>query len=242
MRSQMILWVWFLLGFATPATAADEETARRQMVERIEFEAGFIAPETGIPTIDPRILEVMRTVPRHRFVPDELRPYAYRPHPLPVGHEQNIAAPLLIALMTQLIAPEPDDVVFETGTGAGYHAAVLAGLVDQVYSVEVVDPLAERAAALLAEEGYGNVHVRASDGYYGWQEHGPYDAILIKEALDHVPTPLLGQLKPDGRLVLPLGPARGPQFLTVVHRNGVAWEQERILEVQFSPLQGGERL
>lgn len=243
MRAQMITLAWLLLGVTTMGSAAgDEETARAAMVERIAFEIALIAPETGVPAIAPPILDAMRQVPRHLFVPVPLRAYAYGAHPLPVGLEQNIAAPLLVALMTQLIEPDPGDRVFETGTGAGYHAAILAELADEVYSVEVVAPLAEQAATTLNALGYDNVHVKADDGYYGWAEHAPYDAILIKEAIDHVPVPLLGQLAPEGRLVLPLGPARGPQILTVVTRAGDQWRQERILEVQFSPLQGGERL
>ena len=243
MRAQMIALAWLLLGpVAAGGAAQDQEAARLAMVERIELETAFLAPETGVESIAPEILDAMRRVPRHLFVPEPLQAYAYRPHPLPVGYEQNIASPSLVALMTQLIEPAKGDRVFETGTGAGYHAAILAELVDEVYSVEVVEPLAEQARAELAALGYDNVHVKADDGYYGWPEHAPYDAVLIKEAIDHVPTPLLGQLAPDGRLVLPLGPARGPQFLTVVTRDGDGWRQERILEVRFSPLQGGQRL
>jgi protein-L-isoaspartate(D-aspartate) O-methyltransferase len=134
-------------------------------------------------------------------------------------------------------------VVYETGTGAGYHAAVLAQLVARVYSVEVVEPLAEHAAELLKELHYDNVYAKAGDGYYGWPEHGPYDAIIVKEAIDHVPPPLLSQLKRGGRLVMPLGPAHGPQNLTVITKgqNGGV-EERRIMPVRFSPLQGGERL
>lgn len=235
-----------LLGLSAGQALAEttnRATERADMLRVLQLEVLMISPETGIQEIDPRVLEVMGNVPRHAFVPEELQEFAYRNHPLPVGHEQNIAAPLLVALMTHLIEPKAEDVVFETGTGAGYHAAVLAELVEQVYSVEVIEPLAERAEALLKELGYDNVAVRAADGYYGWPEQGPYDAILIKEAIDHVPTPLLNQLKRGGRMVMPLGPDRGPQYLTLITKgeDGTVQEQ-RILPVRFSPLQGGQRL
>ncbi|HEX6143745.1 MAG TPA: protein-L-isoaspartate(D-aspartate) O-methyltransferase [Geminicoccaceae bacterium] len=232
-----------LLGGAPGRAAEPDEVARREMVRLVELEVRSLARMTGIETIDPAILARMREVPRHRFVPAPLQPYAYRSHPLPVGHDQNIAAPLLVALMTQLVEPAPDDVVFETGTGAGYHAAVLAGLVKRVYSVEVAEELTRRAAQTLSDLGYTNVVLRTGDGYYGWREHGPYDAMVIKESLDHVPSPLLAQLKRGGRMVIPLGPAGGPQFLTLIRRDADGKvSEERIMPVRFSPLQGGERL
>ena len=241
--------IWIALAallLAAPGVAhatEDRAAERDEMVRIVELETALLSAETGVEEIDPSILDAMRAVPRHRFVPEPLAPYAYRNHPLPVGHDQNIAAPLLVALMTHLIEPEPHHVVFETGTGAGYHAAVLSELVAEVYSVEVIDPLAEQAGALLKELGHDNVFTRSADGYYGWREHGPYDGMVIKEAIDHVPASLLAQLKRGGRMVLPLGPVHGPQYLTVITRNadgGVS--EQRIMPVQFSPLQGGERL
>jgi protein-L-isoaspartate(D-aspartate) O-methyltransferase len=227
---------------AAPAVADELAAERAEMLRRVEIETLMLSGETGIAEIDPRILAAMGDVPRHAFVPEPLRPYAYRPHPLPVGHEQNIAAPLLVALMTQLVAPEAGDVVFETGTGAGYHAAVLSRLAAEVYSVEVVAPLAERATRILKELGYDNVFVREGDGYFGWAAKGPYDAMVIKEAIDHVPPPLLGQLKPGGRMVIPLGREGGPQYLTLVTKDAAGKVTERrIMPVRFSPLQGGER-
>ena len=226
-----------------PANAqANDVAARHEMVRIIELQASMLSVETGIEQLDPRVLDAMREVPRHAFVPEPLRAYAYGDHPLPVTTDQNIAAPLLVALMTHAVALGPDDVVYETGTGAGYHAAVLSRVVREVYSVEVDEPLADRAARLLKELHYDNVHVQASDGYFGWAAHAPYDAMIIKEAIDHVPSPLLAQLKRGGRMVLPLGPARGPQYLTVITKgaDGRVSEQ-RIMPVRFSPLQGGER-
>jgi protein-L-isoaspartate(D-aspartate) O-methyltransferase len=228
---------------AGPARAqANDVAARNEMVRIVELQMLMLSSQTGIAEIDPRVLDAMREVPRHAFVPENLRAYAYGDHPLPVGHDQNIAAPFLVALMTHLAQLRPDDVVYETGTGAGYHAAVLSRLVREVYSVEVVAPLADRAARILKELGYDNVYVLESDGYDGWPAHAPFDAIIIKEAIDHVPAPLLSQLKRGGRLVMPLGPAGGPQDLTLVTKgaDGKISEQ-RIMPVRFSPLQGGER-
>ncbi|MGI9433542.1 MAG: protein-L-isoaspartate(D-aspartate) O-methyltransferase [Geminicoccaceae bacterium] len=218
-------------------------SARNHMITMVEQDVRMLSARIGIDAIDPRVLEAMRAVPRHDFVPMELKAYAYNNHPLPIGHEQNLAAPLLVALMTHLAELEPEHVIFETGTGAGYHAAVLARLVRQVYSIDVVEPLAERAAAMLKHRRDDNVMVRAGDGYYGWSENGPFDAIIVKEAIDHVPIPLIRQLKPGGRLVMPLGPANAAQHLTVIRRTPDGrLTQKSIMPVRFSPLQGGERL
>lgn len=228
---------------AAAVRASPDEVAREYMVSVVEREVEFLSAETGIESIDPRILEAMRQIPRHDFVPDAIKAYAYNNHPLPIGFGQNLAAPLLIALMTHLAELKPDDVVFETGTGAGYHAAVLARLAKQIYSVEVIEPLAEQAARMLKHRNDSNVHILSGDGYEGWAAHAPYDAMIIKESLDHVPVPLLRQLKPGGRLVMPLGPADGAQDLTVIRRTADGrLTQKTIMPVRFSPMQGGERL
>lgn len=225
------------------AAETNDAAARDEMVRLVELETLLTSAETGIREIDPKVLDAMREVPRHAFVPEPLRPYAYGNHPLPLGHDQNLAAPLLVALMTHLAAVEPGDVVFETGTDIGYQAALLSELAADVYSVEVVEPLAEAAARLLKDMRYDNVHTRTGDGYYGWPEQGPYDAMIIKEALDHVPVPLLNQLGRGGRMVVPLGSPAGPQYLTVVTKDSDGRVTERrIMPVRFSPLQGGQRL
>ena len=233
-----------LIGLtAGPARAeANDVAARQEMVRIVELEIAALSAETGIEQLDPRVLDAMREVPRHAFVPEPLRAYAYGDHPLPVTADQNIAAPLLAALMTHLAEVKAGDVVFETGTDVGYQAALLSNLGAEVYSVELDEPLADQAARLLKELHYDKIHVQASDGYFGWAAHAPYDAMIIKEAIDHLPPPLLAQLKRGGRMVLPLGPARGPQYLTVIIKgdDGTVSEQ-RIMPVRFSPLQGGER-
>jgi protein-L-isoaspartate(D-aspartate) O-methyltransferase len=225
----------------TDATVFAEQ--RAEMLADIARHARTLSEPTGIRRIDPHVMAAMGAVPRHEFVPDNLRDLAYLDTPLPLGRGQNIAQPYLVALMTHLARIETGDVVFETGTGAGYHAAVLSLLAARVVSVEVVSPLALRASAKLKALNYGNVEVIASDGYYGARGKGPFDAMIVKEAVDHVPPPLLAQLKPGGRLVLPLGPLEGPQFLTVVEMlpDGLT-RATRILPVTFTPLQGGERI
>jgi protein-L-isoaspartate(D-aspartate) O-methyltransferase len=225
------------------APARDHATERARMIEFIRIETLMSQGETGIEAIDPRVLDAMAEVPRHAFVPPPLEAYAYQPHPLPIHPEQNLAAPFLIALMTHLAAVGPGDRVFETGTGEGYHAAVLARLAAEVYSVEVIPELAAAAQERLAVLGYASVRVREGDGYFGWREAAPFDAVIVKEAVNHVPPALLAQLRPGGRMVLPLGPLDGVQELTVLTKEADGgYREQRVLPVRFSPLQGGERI
>ena len=223
----------------------DFESARARMIETIQARARAAAPRTGVPAIDRRVLDAMVAVPRHAFVPAPLAPYAYSATPLPLTQGQNLASPYIVALMTHLAEIAPGDRVFETGTGAGYHAAVLAELGAEVVSVEVLPALANRARANLAPFGPRRIETHIADGYYGWPKGAPYDAILVKEALDHLPEPLVAQLAPGGRLVLPLGPLDGRQNLTVVTKSPEGegtLERRRVLPVRFSPLQGGQRI
>lgn len=241
-------WLGLLLSaLAVPCAQAQDsgetDRQRQEMVRMIQAETLATEFSTGIPTLEPRVLDAMRRVPRHAFLPDQLRPYAYLPTPLPIDREQNIAAPFLVALMTHLARIGPEDKVFETGTGAGYHAAVLAELSAEVFSIEVIDSLARQASKTLQDLGYDRVHVRAGDGYYGWAEAGPFDVIIVKEAVNHIPAPLLRQLRPGGRMVLPLGPTDDTQNLTVVEKTAEGRVRSHsVLPVKFSPLQGGERL
>ncbi len=234
---------WLAPNAALAQNEATFDQARREMVETIRLMIELTSEETAIAQLDEPVIDALAQVPRHRFVPPFLAPYAYINRPLPLGAGQNIAQPFIIALMTQLLDLKPGDVVFETGSGAGYHAAVLSHLAARVYSVEIVEPLAAVAAENLRLLGYDTVFTRAGDGYFGWPENGPYDAILIKEAVAQIPKPLSDQLKPGGRLVLPLGPPNGPQLLTVVTKDETgALTGRSVMEVTFSPFQGGERL
>jgi protein-L-isoaspartate(D-aspartate) O-methyltransferase len=186
---------------------------------------------------DPRVLAAMERVPRHLFVPEEYRSRAYGDSPLPIGYAQTISAPYIVALMTQLVRPRPDARVLDVGTGSGYQAAVLAELVETVYSIEILRPLADQAAARLTHLGYTNVEVRCGDGYRGWPEHAPFDVIILAAAPDHIPQPLVEQLAPGGRLVLPVGDFR--QDLVVVEKQPDGSVQQRtVLPVRFVPMTG----
>ena len=246
MINRVALAALMTAALVVPVGAGDEPhfaALRGQMVEAIREYAKRVHEAEGVPEVDGPVLEAMARVPRHLFVPLPLRPLAYHNRPLPMGQGQNIAQPYLIALMTSLARVHPGDVVYETGTGAGYHAAILAEIADRVYSVEVIDRLAIRAARILEELGYRNVETRIGDGYFGWPEKAPFDVIIVKEAIDHIPPPLLKQLKPGGRLVAPVGPLHDSQYLTLVEKDADgAIKFTNILQVRFSPLQGGQRI
>jgi protein-L-isoaspartate(D-aspartate) O-methyltransferase len=216
---------------------------RVRLAEEVRAHMQAAGTQTGIADMDPALFAAIADVPRHAFVPPQLKPFAYLDIPLPVDGEQNIAQPFLIALMTQLAAVKPTDVVFETGTGAGYHAAILTKLAKRVYSVEVVEPLAKFAGEKLKNLGYTGVEVQARDGYYGWPEKGPFDVIIVKEAVREVPAPLLNQLKPGGRLVAPVGPYDQAQILKLITKDQNGRIRERnVIPVRFTPMQGGERI
>lgn len=185
---------------------------------------------------DSRVLEALRKVPRHLFVPPGMQPYAYRDSPLPIGHEQTISQPYIVAFMTEALRLEPDDRVLEVGTGSGYQAAVLSVMVREVYSIEIVELLATEAAERLRRLGYANVTVRAGDGYSGWPDRAPFDAIMVTAAPDHVPEPLLRQLAQGGRLILPVG----QQFQTLmrIRRTAKGFKREKLLPVRFVPMTG----
>lgn len=187
---------------------------------------------------DPLVLSAMTRVRRHLFVPPSQRKQAYADHPLPIGEGQTISQPYIVALMTELLEPDPNDRVLEIGTGSGYQAAVLAQIVDEVYSIEIVAPLYEKASRQLEALGYDNVHCRLGDGYKGWPEAAPFDGILITAAVDHPPPDLVRQLKDGGRLVLPKGDPRGIQTLEVVIRTGDTIRTRKIIDVRFVPMTG----
>ncbi len=186
---------------------------------------------------DPKVLAAMRSVPRHLFVPARLRSQAYGDYPLPIGEDQTISQPSLVALMTHLLRPRPGDVVLEVGTGSGYQAAILSGLVGRVYSIEIVEPLARQATERLRNLGYSNVSVRSGDGYAGWPQHAPFDAIIVTAGAPHVPKPLVEQLKPGGRMVIPVGDAHSTQQLMLITKDARGRVRERVLiPVRFVPL------
>jgi protein-L-isoaspartate(D-aspartate) O-methyltransferase len=217
------------------ALGADDSyaPARRRMV--VEQLLG-----SGRDITNARVLAAMGKVPRHEFVPERLRPLAYQDSALPIGHEQTISQPYVVAFMTERLEPKPTDRVLEIGTGSGYQAAVLAGLVAHVFTVEIIKELAERAAADLKRLGYTNVDVRAGDGYKGWAEVAPFDAIIVTCAPDHVPQPLVEQLKDGGRMIIPVGSA-GDQELILLRKHGGKLERRAVLPVRFVPMKGQTR-
>lgn len=194
---------------------------------------------TGRQALDERVMAALRKVPRHAFVPKKLEDCAYLNDPLPIGHGQTISQPYIVALMTDLVQPQTDHVVLEVGTGSGYQTAILAELVQQVYSLEIVDELAEAARERLQRMGYENVEVRSGNGHFGWPEHAPYDAIVVTAAAAGIPPPLTEQLKPGGTLVIPVGERYFGQALMVLKKDAKGRiEENRILPVAFVPLIG----
>jgi protein-L-isoaspartate(D-aspartate) O-methyltransferase len=187
---------------------------------------------------DPRVLAAMRTVPRHLFVPTQLVNSAYEDNPLPIGEGQTISQPYIVALMTELLETGPEDRILEIGTGSGYQAAVLSGLVKDVFTIEIKEGLQRRAAETLQRLGYRNVHSLFADGYFGWPGALAFDGIMITAAVDHVPPPLLAQLKDGGRMVLPLGSPWAVQELVVVTRKGESYTLKHVLGVLFVPMTG----
>ena len=202
-------------------------TARMNMVDRQIAARGIK---------DKAVLDAMRKVKRHLFVPEEYRDYSYNDYPLSIGHGQTISQPYIVALMTELAEPEPDDKVLEVGTGSGYQAAILAEIVKEVYSVEIVEPLYEKSKEVLQELDYKNVHLKQGDGYHGWEEHAPYDAIIATAAPAEIPAPLIEQLKTGGRLVIPVG--KTWQELVVITKTDSGIKQKDVIPVRFVPMTG----
>jgi protein-L-isoaspartate(D-aspartate) O-methyltransferase len=232
-----MLWMPWLVALTAlscrPAPGRDDAARAR---EREEMVAQQIAAR-GVR--DERTLAAMRAVPRHLFVPAEFARQAYADRPLPIGHGQTISQPYIVAFMTEALALDGSETVLEVGTGSGYQAAVLAEIVSRVCSIEIVAPLAQQAGALLEDLGYTNVEVRAGDGYQGWPEAAPFDAIIVTAAAPRVPEPLKEQLGDGGRLILPVGDEW--QELMVVTRKGERFEEKRLLPVRFVPMTGEVR-
>lgn len=215
----------------------DYDRLRAGMVRDIEATVVETRGYIGKETLGEAVMKAMAEVPRHEFVPASLRDYAYLNQALPIGHGQTISQPYIVALMTDLAGIGPDSVVLEVGTGSGYQAAVLSRLARHVYTIEIVEPLGLEAKRALERLGYDNVTVRIGDGYNGWAEHAPFDAILVTAAPERIPQPLIDQLKPGGRLIIPVGRAGGVQSLRIVEKDesGEIREQD-VLPVGFVPL------
>ena len=209
----------------------------KRMIADIESEVQYTRSMIGKDALDPRVMKVMARVPRDRFVPPEMKAAAFDNGPLPIGHGQTISQPYIVALMTDLVQPQPEHVILEVGTGSGYQTAILSELCRKVYSVEVVAALSEAAATRLKRLGYANIETRTGNGYQGWPEHAPYDGIVVTAAASHIPQPLIDQLKPGGHLVIPVGLPYSYQELMLVSKDAQEdIHSQSVLGVAFVPL------
>ena len=236
-----LLFISYLcMNIFTYTVRADDFAIQRQrMIHEIDDMVAQTEEYIGKTELDKQVMDAMATVPRHEFVPDEILPYAYVNSALPITHGQTISQPFIVALMTDLATVNKDSQVLEVGTGSGYQAAVLAALVKHVYTIEIIEPLGLEAIIRLKQLGYDNITVKIGDGYHGWPEHAPFDAILVTAGAEQVPAPLIEQLKPGGRLVIPLGGQHTAQTLTVIEKNARGEiTQHDILPVGFVPLTG----
>ena len=232
-----------LLGFAsigaTSSLAQDWTALREGMVDEIRADVIATRSYIGKGSLQPEVFTVLGRVPRHLFVPAEVQPDAYENRPLPIGFGQTISQPYIVALMTDLLAPTPEAMILEVGTGSGYQAAVLAELVGQVHTIEIIPELARQAEKRFARLGVANIQVRQGDGYFGWPDAGPFDGIIVTAAADHVPPPLVRQLKEGGRMVIPVGHRFSVQQLLLITKDNDGTLQTRqILPVRFVPLTG----
>jgi len=219
----------------------DFSAARERLLAEIDAMYAETRGETGLAAMSPQVRRAMAKVDRHRLIPDGQRDLAYRNHPLPIGSGQTISQPYIVALSADLLNPKPADVVLEVGTGSGYQAAVLAEVVSRVYSVELIESLGKTAAQRLEQLGYRNVEVRIGDGYKGWPEKAPFDGIVVTAAAPFVPPALVEQLKPGGRMVIPVGGSGEIQYLKVLEKRadgGVS--EKKVLPVRFVPLVPGK--
>ena len=238
----IIIWIFVQLVFMSGTLAiADEYTLQRQqMVNDIEDDVYIVEKYINKKSFNKIVMQAMNTVPRHEFVPASMRSMAYEDRPLSIGHGQTISQPYTVALMTDLLQPQPGQRVLEIGTGSGYQAAVLSQLVAQVYSIEIIEELGESSTQLLSRLCYDNVETRIADGYDGWPQHAPFDSIIITAAISHIPPPLVEQLKKGGRMVIPVGTRFQTQYLTLVEKDMQGKVTSRqLLPVAFVPFTGG---
>lgn len=246
MKKAMHLFFWLivigliLFLFSTHVVAEPSFVQQRQaLVNRIKDDVIATSYFLQQTQLDERVLKAIGKVPRHEFVPQNQRSYAYENRPLSIGHGQTISQPYIVAIMTDLLQPQPTDRILEIGTGSGYQAAVLAELVSQVYSIEIIPKLADQAADNLKRTGYAVVNTRTGDGYYGWESAAPFDAIVVTAVASHIPPPLIKQLKPGGRMIIPVGTPFMAQYLVLVTKaadDKITTRQ--ILPVRFVPLTG----
>ncbi len=240
-----IFKIWIISGlllfmFSPLHAATSYEQARKELIELIVEDVHQTHVYTGIGELDSKVMGAMSRVPRHLFVPTRYRRDAYQNTPLPIGHGQTISQPYIVALMTDLLELKQGDKVLEVGTGSGYQAAILAELTDKVYTIEIIEPLAKTAAKVLEGQKYTNIQTRIGDGYYGWPEATPFDAIIVTAAADHIPPPLVRQLKPGGRMVIPVGSRFMVQQLVLLKKDSEGQTSLRqILPVRFVPFTGG---
>lgn len=237
MRSIFTILAITLMAGEVVADLLDYDRLRAGMIREIEVMVSDTRDYTGKEALAKDVITAMGEVPRHEFVPASLRDYAYFNQALPIGHGQTISQPYIVALMTDLAGIDKNSVVLEVGTGSGYQAAVLSRLARHVYTIEIVEPLGQEAKQTLERLGYDNVTVRIGDGYNGWAEHAPFDTILVTAAPERLPQPLLEQLKPGGRLIIPVGRAGAVQSLRIVEKDESGEIQEKdVLPVAFVPL------
>ncbi len=212
------------------SSASDDMAIQRQKMVREQIISRGVK--------DRKVFDAMLKIPRHRFVDESLRNKAYNDHPLPIGEGQTISQPYVVALMTEALKLKPDDRVLEIGTGSGYQAAILAEIVKEVYTIEIRKNLADKAERLLNEIGYKNIKIKYADGYFGWTEYAPFDAIIVTASANHIPPPLIKQLKEGGRLIIPLGSTLYYQTLTLAAKKGGELEVEQMGGVAFVPMTG----
>ena len=216
------------------------EALRQHMLAEIAAQTIYVSARIGKAALAKPVMEAMGNVPRHEFVPLELQPYAYANTPLPIGCDKTISQPFIVALMTDLLGLEATDAVLEIGTGLGYQAAILAELARKVYSVEIIEALARQAEQRLGRLGYTNIELKLGNGYYGWPEHAPFDKVIVTAAPDLIPPPLIEQLKPDGKMVIPAGLPDAQQLVVLTKQRDGKLAITEILPVRFSTLEGGE--
>jgi protein-L-isoaspartate(D-aspartate) O-methyltransferase len=229
-----------LLLFSTHVIAEDDfQRQRHELVDTIKADVAMTQDFLNQESLDERVLNAIGKVPRHEFVPNDKRPYAYENRPLSIGYGQTISQPYIVAIMTDLLKPKKTDRILEVGTGSGYQAAVLAELVESVYTIEIVSELGEKAADNLKKSAYKTVHTRIGDGYYGWETEAPFDSIMVTAVASHIPPPLIKQLKPGGRMIIPVGGQFMMQYLVLVTKDiDEKITTRQILPVRFVPLTG----